>query len=152
MLFLGFGTLLGSLISAAVVQRLGPSYAVAAGTALLVLLYTGSPHVANLPAVTVLYLIVFTTLGILFPIVMEALTSLNASIRGTISSLANSTMNAANTIEAWAAGILYAEFGGYSTIGLFSAVCLALSLGIFQFGGVFRRKTAKAGQGSASAT
>jgi predicted MFS family arabinose efflux permease len=119
---------------------------------LLVMLYACSPHAANLPVVTALYLIIFAVLGIFFPIVMEALTSLNVSIRGTISSLANSSMNAANTLGAWAAGILYAQFGGYSTIGIFSAVCLALSLGVFLFGGVLQRKTAHAEQGSAPAS
>jgi predicted MFS family arabinose efflux permease len=152
MLFLGFGTLLGSLISSFASQKLGPAHAIVAGMALLALLYTVSPHVANLPVVTALYLVIFATLGMIFPIVMEALTSLNASIRGTISSLANSSMNAANTLGAWAAGILYAQFGGYSTIGIFSAVCLALSLGVFLFGGVLQRKTAHAEQGSAPAS
>ncbi len=152
MLFLGFGSLLGSFISSAVVKKLGQASAVAVGTALLVLLYTGSPHMANLPVVTALYLIIFTTLGIIFPIVMEALTSLNASIRGTISSLANSTMNVANTLGAWAAGILYTQFGGFGAIGMFSAVSLALSLGIFLFGGVLQRKSEHAGQESPSAS
>jgi predicted MFS family arabinose efflux permease len=107
---------------------------------LLVVLYTIMPHIANLPLVTIVYLIIFATLGIIFPIVMGALTSLNASIRGTISSLANSTMNGANTLGAWFAGLLYVHLGGYSSIGIFSAVCLALSLGIFLYGGVLERK------------
>jgi predicted MFS family arabinose efflux permease len=75
MMFLGFGTLLGSLISSYAIRKLGHANAVTAGTTFLVLLYTGAPHLASLPIVTVVYLVIFATLGIIFPIVMEALTS-----------------------------------------------------------------------------
>jgi len=49
-------------------------------------------------------------LGILFPLMMGLLTSLNPTIRGTISSLANSVMYAAATLGSWIAGLLYAAF------------------------------------------
>jgi predicted MFS family arabinose efflux permease len=117
---------------------------------MIIVFYTVIPQLTNLPIVTIGYLTIFATLGIVFPSVMEALTSLNASIRGTISSLANSTMNSANTLGAWIAGLIYVQFGGYSSIGIFSAVCLALSLGIFLFGGVLGGKAARIGQESAS--
>ncbi|MDF2725435.1 MAG: transporter, partial [Paenibacillus sp.] len=64
------------------------------------------------------------------------------SIRGTISSLANSTMNGANTLGAWMAGIVYVQFGGYASIGLFAAICLVLSLMLFMLGGLLGRKEA----------
>ncbi|MFC5648557.1 MFS transporter [Paenibacillus solisilvae] len=152
MMFLGFGTLLGSTLSAYAVRKLGHASAVAAGMTLLIALYAVMPHLTRLSAVTVIYLIIFATLGIIFPIVMGALTSLNASIRGTISSLANATMNGANTLGAWIAGLLYVNFGGYSSIGIFSAVCLALSLGMFLFGGLMERNAARTEQESASAS
>lgn len=151
MMFLGFGSLLGSMISSYATRELGHANAVVAGMSMLIVLYTAMPHLTNLPLVTIVYLIIFTTLGIIFPIVMGALTSLNASIRGTISSLANSTMNGANTLGAWLAGLLYVQLGGYSSIGIFSAVCLALSLGTFLFGGVLGRKADRTGQESATA-
>lgn len=150
MMFLGLGTLLGSMVSSYATRKLGHVRTVSAGMLMLLVLYTVMPHLTSLPTLTTIYLIIFATLGIIFPIVMEALTSLNASIRGTISSLANSTMNTANTLGAWVAGLLYVQFGGYSSIGLFSAACLALSLGTFLLGGVLRRQTAYTGQKSAS--
>jgi predicted MFS family arabinose efflux permease len=61
-------------------------------------------------------------------------------------------MNGANTLGAWVAGILYVQLGGYSSIGIFSDVCLAISLGTFLLGGVLQRKTVRAGQGPASAS
>ncbi|WP_261300664.1 MFS transporter [Paenibacillus andongensis] len=152
MMFLGFGTLLGSMISSYVTRKLGISNAIVIGMSMLMALYTIMPHLTNLRFVTLIYLIIFSTLGIIFPVVMGALTSLNASIRGTISSLANSTMNSANTLGAWIAGLLYVQFGGYSSIGIFSAICLALSLGTFLFGGVLARKDEHTGQESVSAS
>lgn len=140
MMFLGFGTLLGSVVSACATRKLGRANAVIFGMSLVILLYAAIPQMTSLPAVTIGYLVLFATLGIVFPAVMEALTSLNASIRGTISSLANATMNGANTLGAWLAGLIYVQFGGYPSIGVFSAVCLALSLGTFRIGGVLGRK------------
>ncbi|MFD0714348.1 hypothetical protein [Paenibacillus sp. GCM10027626] len=48
--------------------------------------------------------------------------------------------------------ILYVQFGGYSSIGIFSAVCLAVSLGTFLFGNVLQGKTEHSAQESASAS
>ncbi|MCQ6557482.1 MFS transporter [Paenibacillus mendelii] len=152
MMFLGFGTLLGSIISSYAARKLGLTNTVAAGMSMLLVLYTVIPHFTSLPIVTIVYLIIFATLGIIFPLVMGALTSLNASIRGTISSLANSTMNGANTLGAWIAGLLYVQLGGYTSIGIFSAVCLALSLGMFLYGGLLGSKTVQTREESASAS
>lgn len=150
MMCLGFGTLLGSMISGYATQKLGQTRALAAGMSLLVLLYVVLPQLTNLSVVAILYLIIFATLGMIFPLVMGALTALNASIRGTISSLANSTMNAANTLGAWLAGLLYVQLGGYASIGIFAAICLALSLGMFLYGGVFRKNEERTGKEATS--
>ncbi|MGO4110464.1 MFS transporter [Paenibacillus sp. YAF4_2] len=146
MMCLGFGTLLGSIISSAIVRKLGITTAVTAGMLLIVALYAVGPHAAGIPMTTAIYFIIFTILGVIFPLVMGLLTALNASIRGTISSLANSTMNGANTLGAWLAGILYVQFGGYEAIGIFSAICIALSLGAFRIGGLLGSKEVQAGQ------
>lgn len=143
MMFLGLGTLLGSVISSYATRKMGRANAVVAGMSVIIVLYAVIPRLTNLPIVTVGYLIIFAILGVVFPIVMEALTSMNASIRGTISSLANSTMNGANTLGAWIAGLIYVQLGGYSSIGIFSAACLALSLVTFLFGGVLGRSSVR---------
>ncbi|NIK71332.1 MFS transporter [Paenibacillus sp. BK720] len=140
MMGLGFGTLLGSVVSSAVIRRLGSTRAVTAGMLLLALLYIVGPH-AGLSSAVIIYFVIFTVLGIIFPLVMGLLTALNASIRGTISSLANSTMNGANTLGAWLAGLLYVHFAGYASIGIFSAVCIVLSLVAFRLGGLVTDKS-----------
>lgn len=136
MMFLGFGTLLGSFLSSSVVRKLSRAQTVTIGMLLAAAMYAGVPRMANLTLATAGFLILFAVLGILFPVLMEALTSLNTSVRGTISSLANATMNGANTLGAWLAGMLYVQYGGYPSIGLFAAVCLLLSLGTLLSGGV----------------
>ncbi|CAI6056600.1 MFS transporter [Cohnella sp. JJ-181] len=152
MLFLGLGNLLGSMVSAYASRRLGPSRAVCAGMALLVVLYTILPRLPHLAVATACYFVIFTILGILFPIIMGALTSLNATLRGTISSLANATMNGANTLGAWIAGLLYVQLGGYAPIGVFASVCLALSLATFLLGGVLGGRTKSSDRHNGSVT
>ncbi|MFC5468055.1 hypothetical protein ACFPPD_04935 [Cohnella suwonensis] len=147
MIFLGLGNLLGSTISAYAARKLGTANAIAAGMGIPLLLYAVMPRLASLPAATIVYFVICTSLGIIFPLIMGVLTSLNASIRGTISSLANATMNGANTLGAWVAGMLYVQLGGYASIGIFSGVCLALSLLTFLASGVLGSRAARAGQG-----
>ncbi|GGD78702.1 MFS transporter [Paenibacillus nasutitermitis] len=150
MIFLGLGNLLGSMISAYAARKLGGAVkAVTMGMIVLVILYMVMPRLAGVSVVTTVYFTICTILGMIFPIVMGALTSLNASIRGTISSLANATMNGANTLGAWGAGVLYVQFGGYSSIGIFAGVCLALSLWMFLSSGVLGRRSARTDKESA---
>ncbi|MDG0789737.1 MFS transporter [Cohnella ginsengisoli] len=143
MLFLGLGNMLGSTVSASASRRFGAAGTVYAGMMLLIALYALLPRLPHLSLATVCYVIVFAVLGILFPIVMGALTSLDATLRGTISSLANATMNGANTLGAWIAGLLYVQLGGYMPIGLFASVSLALSLAAFAASGLFVRRQAR---------
>ncbi|MFC3803087.1 MFS transporter [Cohnella sp. GCM10012308] len=143
MLFLGLGNMLGSTVSAVTSRRFGAAGTVYAGLALLIALYALLPRLSPLSTATACYVIIFAVLGILFPIVMGALTSLDATLRGTISSLANSTMNGANTLGAWVAGLLYVQLGGYAPLGLFASACLALSLAAFAASGVLVRKEAR---------
>jgi predicted MFS family arabinose efflux permease len=102
---LGLGNLLGSLLSGGFARRLGPVRTTTFALLFLAGLYVALPHVPSAWAVGAAYLILFTALGILFPLVVAMLNALNASIRGTISSLATSTMNAATTVAPGPAAI-----------------------------------------------
>lgn len=141
MMVLGLGTLLGSFIGAFVTGKWGNANTVAIGMTFVMALYAVMASLESLFVAAAGFFVIFVLLGIIFPTVMEALTSLNASLRGTISSLANSTMNAANTVGAWIAGLIYVQYGGYSSIGIFAAVCLGLSLLTFLLGGFLGRKS-----------
>ncbi|THF73553.1 MFS transporter [Cohnella fermenti] len=137
-IFLGLGNLLGSAVSGSAAQKLGTARTVAVAMIGAAALYALLPRLAPVSAATAVYFAICTLLGIVFPLVMSALTSLNASLRGTISSLANATMNGANTLGAWLAGLMFVHLGGYAAIGVFAAVSLAASLATFLAGGLFR--------------
>jgi predicted MFS family arabinose efflux permease len=136
MLFLGIGNLAGSLCSAHLVKLATRSHTLFAAVALLAAGFIVLPRFTSVVAVTGGYLAIFTILGILFPVIIEILTSLNPAIRGTISSLASSTMNMATTLGALAAGGLYSFFHGFAAVGVFSAVSFAASLIAFIASGV----------------
>jgi predicted MFS family arabinose efflux permease len=106
--------------------------------------YVALPHVSSVLIVKGVYFFIFAILGILFPLMVGLLNNLNPAIRGTISSLATSTMNAATTIGAWSAGMLYAVFNGYSTVGMFTGICLTCSLLVFISSGVLLTQSEKA--------
>jgi predicted MFS family arabinose efflux permease len=93
--------------------------------------------------VKAVYFVIFAVLGVLFPLMVGLLNSLNPTIRGTISSLATSTMNAATTCGASLAGMLYAGFHGYAAIGIFTGICLIGSLFAFIGSGVLSTRSGK---------
>lgn len=143
--FLGLGNLLGSLWSAQAIKTLTPLRTMAAGMPIAAAAYIALPHVSSVLIAAGAYMLIFAILGILFPLMVGLLNSLNPTIRGTISSLATSTMNAATTCGAWTAGMLYAGFGGYAAIGMFAGVCLAGSLLAFLYSGVLSAEKAESG-------
>lgn len=78
-------------------------------------------------------------MGIAFPLILGLLSSLNPTIRGTTSSLANSIMYAATTLGSWIAGLIYAAFNGFSVVSIFAAICFAGSLLSFILSGILTR-------------
>ncbi|MNC16434.1 hypothetical protein D3C75_642880 [compost metagenome] len=94
------------------------------------------PHLPSVAAFESVYFFIFVNMGIAFPLILGMLNSLNPTIRGTISSLANSIMYAATTLGSWVAGLIYATFNGFSAVGMFAAICFAGSLLSFIFSGI----------------
>lgn len=136
MIGLGLGNLLGSLLSGYVTKKLNPLRTTTTVLLFLAIVYAALPHASSAGLVSAIFFVLFAALGILFPLVVAMLNSLNANLRGTISSLSTSTMNAATTVGSWIAGVLYAGYGGYGSIGLFSAVCFLASLVTLIFSGM----------------
>ncbi len=135
-IFLGLGNLLGSIFSPYVIKALQPFRTMAAGMLVIIVAYIALPHIPSVLIVKGAFFFIFAILGILFPLMVGLLNGLNPAIRGTISSLATSTMNAATTVGAWTAGMLYALFNGYAAVGIFTGICLACSLLAFISSGV----------------
>ncbi|CAG7600167.1 sugar efflux transporter [Paenibacillus solanacearum] len=130
-LFLGLGNVLGSLCSPYVLKALSQLQTMTIGMLVVIAAYMALPYVSSVLAVKAVYFLIFAVLGVLFPLMVGLLNSLNPTIRGTISSLATSTMNAATTFGAWSAGIVYSLFHGYTAVGLFAGISLACSLLVF---------------------
>jgi len=142
-IFLGLGNLIGSLCSPYVLKAVNPLRTMTGGMLTVVVAYIVLPFVSSIVVVKVAYFFIFTILGILFPLMVGLLNNLNPTIRGTISSLATSTMNAATTLAAWIAGLLYAAFHGYVAVCIFTAISLACSLLVFLSSGVLSTQAEK---------
>ncbi|MFD2371182.1 MFS transporter [Brevibacillus sp. GCM10020057] len=138
MMFLGLGNLLGSMTSAYVLSAISRFRAMLAGLVFLACCFVVLPYLPSVSVVAGAYFLIFTLLGILFPLMMGLLTSLNPAIRGTISSLANSVMYAATTLGSWIAGLLYAAFRGFFAVAVFTAVCFVAALAAFIASGALR--------------
>ncbi|GAV12923.1 multidrug resistance protein [Paenibacillus sp. NAIST15-1] len=94
------------------------------------------PYLSSVTAFEGIYFLIFANMGIAFPLILGLLNSLNPTIRGTISSLANSIMYAATTLGSWIAGMIYAAFNGFYAVGIFAAICFAGPLLFFILSGI----------------
>lgn len=138
--FLGLGNLLGSFSSAAVLGKVSRFHTMTGAVLLLVLSFLVLPHLSSIAAVAAVYFVIFALLGTIFPLMMGMMINLNPAIRGTISSLANSVMYGATTAGAWAAGLLYAAYDGFTAVALMTALCMAASLLVYMGCGVLGGK------------
>jgi len=136
MFFLGLGNIVGSLCSAYMIKTFNRFNTLVAGILVSVACFIVLPHLPSVAAFEGVYFLIFVTMGVAFPLIMGLLISLNPTIRGTISSLASSTMYAATTLGSWIAGLIYASLNGFYAVGLFAAGCFAGSLLLFIFSGI----------------
>ncbi|RYL94295.1 MFS transporter [Sporolactobacillus sp. THM7-4] len=135
-LFIGLGNTLSSFFSSGLVQKIGIKTSFISGMLLVILLYMSLPFLPNLYAVRATYFLIFFLLGMLFPIMMSVLQSLSVTVRGTISSLANSSMYFGTTIGSSFAGVLYAGAGGFRGVCVLTVLCFILSFGLFLKSGI----------------
>ncbi|MFB9328866.1 MFS transporter [Paenibacillus aurantiacus] len=140
MFFLGLGNIVGSLGGAYAVKTFNRFRTLAAGFLVAIVCFIALPHLPSVAAFEGVYFFIFVHMGIAFPLILGLLNALNPTIRGTISSLANSIMYAATTLGAWLAGLMYATFNGFAAVGLFAAVCFAGSLAAFVSSGLLTRR------------
>ncbi|WP_219837006.1 MFS transporter [Paenibacillus sp. R14(2021)] len=136
MFFLGVGNLVGSFGGAYVIQKLNRFNTLVGGFLLATGCFIVLPFMPSVAAFDGVYFFIFLNMGIAFPLIMGALTSLNPTIRGTISSLGNSIMYAATTVGSWIAGLIYATFNGFVGVSIFAALCFAGALFYFVSSGI----------------
>lgn len=136
MFFLGLGNIVGSFGGAYVIKTLGRFNTLVVGFLVSFACFIVLPHLPSVAAFESVYFFIFVNMGIAFPLILGMLNSLNPTIRGTISSLANSIMYAATTLGSWIAGLIYATFNGFYAVGIFAAICFASSLVFFILSGI----------------
>lgn len=136
MFFLGLGNIVGSFGGAYVIKTLNRFKTLVVGFLVSIACFIVLPHLQSIAVFESVYFFIFVNMGIAFPLILGMLNSLNPTIRGTISSLANSIMYAATTLGSWIAGLIYANFNGFYAVGMFAAICFAGSLLSFMFSGI----------------
>ncbi|WP_339278197.1 MFS transporter [Paenibacillus sp. FSL W8-0426] len=141
MFFLGLGNIVGSFGGAYVIKTLNRFNTLVVGFLVSIACFMVLPHLPSVAVFESVYFFIFVNMGIAFPLILGMLNSLNPTIRGTISSLANSIMYAATTLGSWIAGLIYATFNGFSAVGMFAAICFAGSLLSFIFSGILTSHT-----------
>lgn len=141
MFFLGLGNIVGSFGGAYVIKRLNRFNTLVVGFLVSIACFIILPHLPSVAVFESVYFFIFVNMGIAFPLILGMLNSLNPTIRGTISSLANSIMYAATTLGSWISGLIYATFNGFSAVGMFAAICFAGSLVSFIFSGILTSHT-----------
>ncbi|WP_226002157.1 MFS transporter [Paenibacillus sp. BJ-4] len=135
-LFLGLGNTISSFFGSSLVNKVGPRHSFMYGVIFIVLLYLLLPYLPSVTYVEITYFLIFFILGMIFPLMMSLLQTLSATARGTISSLANSSMYFGTTVGSFTAGILYAHTGGFISVSLFTVLCFSMSLVLFLRSGV----------------
>lgn len=135
-LFLGLGNTMSSFFSSSLVNKMGLKTSLIVGVTILVPLYLILPFLPNITYVKITYFLIFFTLGMIFPLMMSLLQTLSYTARGTIASLANSSMYFGTTVGALVAGLLYSNIGGFISVCIFTVLCFIFSLFLFLNSGV----------------
>ncbi|AZN43808.1 MFS transporter [Paenibacillus albus] len=141
MFFLGIGNLVGSFGGPYLVQRFNRFNTLVGGFLLATACFIAVPFLPSVAAFDGVYFFIFLNMGIAFPLIMGQLTSLNPTIRGTISSLGNSIMYAATTIGSWIAGLIYATFNGFVAVAIFAALCFVVAIFYFVTSGILTNQS-----------
>ncbi|WP_163859292.1 MFS transporter [Paenibacillus elgii] len=136
LLFLGLGNTLSSFFGSSVVQRMGGRNSFILGMVVLVLIFPSLSLMESITYVKLAYFLIYFIMGMLFPLMMSLLQGLSSTARGTISSLANSSMYFGATLASSVAGVLYTRLDGFVSVSLFTVLCFIVSLLLFLRSGV----------------
>ena len=136
-MIIGLGQFLGSFFGNKLAIRLGLAKSLLLGILALLMLYILTAFSANIFMAVALLMLVFLVNGFIYPIFMTLITSTSDSAKGTISSLANSTMYLGTTLAGILGGLLFTTSLHFTAIIIFTIVFELLSLLIYRFSGIF---------------
>ena len=141
MIVIGLGNAIGSLTGSRLVARLGQQRSLLLGILALGAIYLVTAFVHTLWIAVVVLALGMLVGGFLFPVLMSELQSHTDLARGTVSSLSNAAMYAGTTIGGAVGGYLLTQFTGYSGVAVFTVAAYIVSLGVYAFGGAFKKST-----------
>ncbi|MEE4580565.1 hypothetical protein [Paenibacillus polymyxa] len=102
-LFLGLANTISSFFGSSLMNKVGPRHSSIYGVILIVLLYILLPYLPSINYVEITYFLIFFILGMMFPLMISLFQTLSVTARGTISSLANSSMYFGTTVGSFTA-------------------------------------------------
>ncbi len=132
MLILGLGNLTGNILGPRFVKKLGYASTFYGGILVVAGLYVILPHLKQILLVELFFFILFFITGILFVLMMSHLQKMSNTARGTGAALANSSMYIGQTIGAAVAGVFFASFHSFVSIGYFTAVTYVIAFLVFR--------------------
>ncbi|MEN1935776.1 MFS transporter [Paenibacillus sp. 102] len=132
MLVLGLGNLVGNILGPRLVKKLGYTSVFYGGILVIAGLYVILPHLKQILLVELFFFILFFITGILFVLMMSHLQEMSSAARGTGAALANASMYIGQTIGAAVAGMLFAAFHSFTSIGYFTAFIYIVALLVFR--------------------
>ncbi len=141
MIVIGLGNAIGSLTGSRLVARLGQQRSLLLGILALGAIYLVTAFVHTMWIAVVVLALGMLVGGFLFPVLMSELQSHTDLARGTVSSLSNAAMYAGTTIGGAVGGYLLTQFTGYSGVAVFTVAAYIVSLGVYAFGGAFKKST-----------
>ncbi|RBQ00152.1 MFS transporter [Bifidobacterium xylocopae] len=139
MIAIGAGNLLGSLFGSRIVSAFGLGHTFLSELTALVILYAMAPFAKGFWMAETLLTVIYLVNGFIFPLFMTTLQSSVSQARSTISSLSNAAMYLGQTLAGIIGGPLIDRYTGYTGIGCFAALMIALSTGLYARTGVFAK-------------
>ncbi|MCD2257349.1 MFS transporter [Lactobacillus sp. CC-MHH1034] len=142
MIAIGAGNLAGSLFGNRIVDKLGLRKTFLYELICLIDVYLLLPFAKVFWQAEVLLTVVFLLNGFLFPLFMTTLQSTTENARSTISSLSNAAMYFGETIAGIVGGLLFKQFYGFTSIAIFAAILIMLSVILYAKTGIFKKNSA----------
>ncbi len=138
-LIIGVGQLIGSLISSRLVDQLTLPHAFLLEFLLFIGGYLILPFASTVITATLILTFIYLIGGAIFPLFMSTLQSKAGNARGTIAALSNAAMYLGEAISGGIGGLLIKMFPGFYGIALFTAIGVALSMGLYAQQGYFKK-------------
>lgn len=140
MIALGLGMAITSLFGSGLIQRLGHSRSLLLVFVVMIVAYGSVQFAPNVQVAVLLLMAGSAGLGLGYPLFMAVLVAEAPAARGTISSLATTTLYVATLLGGVTGGLLLERFSGFHGVSTASTISFVLALVVFAAFGAFRER------------